>query len=48
MLEKGAVTRSVRLPLGRWRYVDGALYEGGATVTVPAPLDTLPYCILEE
>lgn len=48
VLEKGAVTRSVRLPLGRWRYVDGALYEGGATVTVPAPLDTLPYFILEE
>ena len=48
VLEKGATVRSARLPLGRWRYVDGNLYEGGTTVTVPASLDTLPYFILEK
>lgn len=47
VLEKGAASRSVRLPAGRWRYVDGTLYEGGDAVTVPAGLDTLPYFILE-
>lgn len=42
VLQKGARTRTVRLPQGRWRYVDGTEYDGGA-VTVGAPLDCLPY-----
>jgi len=43
VLVQGAVTRDVVLPAGSWRYVDGTVYEGGRTVTVPAPLDVLPY-----
>ena len=43
VLTKGAVTRDVALPEGRWRYVDGTVYEGGVTVTVPAPINVLPY-----
>ena len=43
VLTKGAVTRDVALPEGRWRYVDGTVYEGGLTVTVPAPINVLPY-----
>ena len=43
VLEKGARTRTVRLPDGRWRYLDGTVYDGGGAVTVPADLDTLPY-----
>ena len=42
VLQKGARTRTVRLPQGHWRYVDGTAYAGG-TVTVPAPLECLPY-----
>ena len=42
VLQKGARTRTVRLPQGHWRYVDGTAYAGG-TATVPAPLECLPY-----
>ena len=40
---KGERTRRVLLPEGRWTYGDGAVYEGGRAVTVPAGLDILPY-----
>lgn len=40
VLEKGAVEKQVALPPGQWLYVPGGTtYEGGTTVTVPAPLD---------
>ncbi len=42
VLEKGAVTKTLRLPAGKWTYLDGKVYEGGTTVTVAAPLDVLP------
>ncbi len=44
VLRKGATGRTVRLPAGSaWRYVPtGKTYTGGE-ITVPAPLDTLPY-----
>ena len=45
VLTKGAVTRTVKLPKGRWQYVDGTVYEGGVTVTVPADIDTIPYFV---
>lgn len=45
VVKKGARERSVVLPAGEWRYVDGAVYAGGATVTVTAGLETLPYFI---
>ncbi|MCQ2433595.1 MAG: glycoside hydrolase family 31 protein, partial [Clostridia bacterium] len=40
---KGQTERAVVLPKGRWQYCDGTVYEGGTTVTVPAPLSVLPY-----
>ena len=42
VITKGAVTRAVALPKGRWRDSDGAVTEGGCTIIVDAPLDTLP------
>lgn len=44
VLEKGAVTKSVRLPEGHlWKYADGKTYQGGRKVVVDAPLNVLPY-----
>ncbi len=44
VVEQGAITRDVYLPQGCWRHVDtGAQFEGPRDVTVPAPIDTLPY-----
>lgn len=40
---QGEVERSVMLPDGHWKYVDGKVYEGGKTLVVPAPRDRLPY-----
>ncbi|MBE6931556.1 MAG: glycoside hydrolase [Ruminococcaceae bacterium] len=40
---KGQYQREVRLPGGKWRYVDGTVYDGGATVTVDAPISVLPH-----
>jgi alpha-glucosidase len=42
VLERGATSRSVRLPSGRWRGPDGAVTSGARTVRVSAPLDVLP------
>ena len=42
VVQKGAVTRTLTLPEGRWKAADGTLYEGGR-VTVDAPLEALPY-----
>lgn len=43
VLKKGAVTRKVILPEGKWVYVDGTEYEGGREIEVAAPLSVLPY-----
>ena len=43
VITKGAVTRTVVLPKGKWRYCDGTEYEGGNAIEVPAPLSVLPY-----
>ena len=44
VVEQGASTRNVYLPQGCWKHVDtGAQYEGPRDVTVPAPIDSLPY-----
>jgi len=43
VLRRGAVTRRVVLPAGRWEYVDGTVYDGNCTVEVPAPIEVLPY-----
>ncbi len=39
---KSICSRTVMLPPGRWKYVDGSIYEGGRA-EVAAPLDVLPY-----
>lgn len=45
VLEKGAVTKTVRLPHGKWLYLGKCELDGGTEVTVDAPLGTLPYFI---
>ena len=48
VVEKGARTREVYLPRGRWYdWYDGTVYEGGRYVTVPAPLDKTPVLVKE-
>jgi alpha-D-xyloside xylohydrolase len=43
VLLAGARERLVYLPHGRWQHAfSGRLYDGGATVAVPAPLDSFP------
>lgn len=42
-IEKGATTRTVRLPCGTWRGDDGRMTVGPATLTVETPLERLPY-----
>lgn len=44
VVEQGAETRSVYLPAGAswYDWHTGARYEGGQTVTVPAPISTIP------
>lgn len=44
--EQGATTRTVYLPAGDWYlYSNNKRYAGGTTITVDAPLDTLPLYI---
>jgi len=42
VLERGAISRGVRLPSGRWRAPDGTVMKGGRAVRISAPLDALP------
>jgi alpha-glucosidase len=43
VLRKGACSRKVVLPPGRWKADDGKIHEGAAAVEVAAPLERLPY-----
>ena len=43
VMEKGAVTRKVVLPPGKWLADDGKTYIGPARITVDAPLGRLPH-----
>jgi hypothetical protein len=44
VVEQGARSRSVYLPAGCWQEMNSDVqYSGRRSVTVPAPLDTLPY-----
>jgi len=46
VVDPGVTERVVPLPEGRWQgWWDGALYEGGGQVTVPAPLETIPFLV---
>lgn len=40
---KGAVTKEVVFPKGEWVDPNGTCYAGGQTVTVPAPIDVVPW-----
>jgi alpha-glucosidase len=43
VVEKGATSRKVVIPPGRWRADDGTEAEGPAEITVNAPLSRLPH-----
>lgn len=47
VLEKGATSRTVTFPKGKWKDLNGNVYNGG-TVTIDAPLEVLPIFFLEE
>ena len=47
-LTKGAVTRAVVIPGGRWKSFDGKIIRGPKRLTVKAGLDVLPYFELVE
>jgi len=49
VMQPGMRSRSVYLPRGRWQDVDtGAVYEGGQTVAVDAPLERMPVFELKK
>jgi len=43
VVEKGATSRLIRFPPGKWRGDDGSLVEGSANIAVNAPLSRLPW-----
>lgn len=43
VVEKGARSRSVVLPVGKWQADDGTVYAGDQIVQIDAPLNRLPY-----
>lgn len=45
--EQGKTQKTVTLPRGKWLYLGKTGYSGGKTVTVPAPVGTLPYFVYE-
>ncbi len=45
---KGQTKRTVKLPLGKWKYLGKEEYDGGKEVLVDSPLDVLPYFIKSD
>jgi len=43
IVEKGARSRKVVLPKGKWKADDGKVYEGDKIIEIKVPLDRLPY-----
>ena len=43
VMEKGATSRKVVLPPGKWLADDGKTYVGPTTVEVSSPIERLPY-----
>ena len=43
VVEKGARSRTVLLPAGKWQADDGSIYSGGGSVEISVPLERLPY-----
>ncbi|MCQ2390255.1 MAG: alpha/beta fold hydrolase [Kiritimatiellae bacterium] len=48
VMEKGATSRKVVLPPGKWRADDGQSFTGPCEITVAAPLARLPYFEIER
>jgi len=48
VLEKGATSRTVLIPPGKWTADDGRGYEGPCQVTVEAPLSRLPHFLRRQ
>ena len=48
VVSKGAISRTVLIPPGKWLADDGAAYAGPCQVTVAAPLARLPYFVRAE
>lgn len=46
VVQKGARSRSVILPVGQWKSEDGVIHTGGASVKIEVPLERLPYFTL--
>ena len=45
VIEKGATSRKVVIPPGRWRAADGGVIEGPAEIIVPVTLSSLPHFV---
>jgi alpha-glucosidase (family GH31 glycosyl hydrolase) len=45
VVEKGARSRSVVLPNGKWESDEGKIIKGGKTIEIKVPLERLPYFI---
>ena len=45
VLAKGAVSREVVLPPGKWRDASGVVHAGPARISVDAPLGRLPHFV---
>jgi alpha-glucosidase len=43
VVEKGARSRTVALPEGRWKNERGEIVRGGRTIDIEVPLERLPY-----
>ena len=43
VVEKGARSRKLVLPEGKWKSEEGDTFEGGKTVDIKVPIDRLPY-----
>ena len=43
VIKKGARSRSVLLPSGKWKADDGKIYNGDQEVIIDVPLSRLPY-----
>jgi len=41
--EKGARSRKVILPAGKWQAEDGTVFKGGKTIEISVPLERLPF-----
>ena len=41
--EKGATSRKIVFPEGKWEGDDGSVVEGPATIEVAAPIERLPW-----